>query len=510
MEPPALHRSALVRVLFAALLACLLAIQALFGAATPALAEANQSATTVTLKRITANELKTGEENKYLVTVTCSQVTTQVCVNNGTVTIEGIPEGWRWSITADEDLVEVSKEVPQVTLSDIGAAGASVGFYLYVTPPNETTPNGKTWNLQAILNYGDEGNSLESKPVETKAVAASEFHLYKEPVTPSSYPGGTAIWSIEAKTWGVDNKEYSQTGQHYPTKIEFTDTLPDGFTPVSIRALPGGQEVKYEIDENGKLTWTTKLGRYSGSSHEFAIYAEVDKDIDHGSYTNRVDAVATYLDKDGKEQHKSDDATAVVKVATMPKGGGEVSKYPHGLKMYDYKRAGIVRRDYSEADTSKRWNVSLTDRRHYDGGINGGWLGFVTGSYALSVSPTQDGVALGAHSDLYPLRQSYADNVPCQDGGASDGDFTYTPKNQNFSSKEKDDLCQDPAFHVTVVEVTTRHDDIPIEIPDGWAPMAILDDGSEVPLERIPDGGGEANSARRPKQGSRLRRFCGA
>ena len=496
MKSPALRRSAFARAIFAIILTCVLITQPLFGAGTPALAEPTEPKVTIALDRVTGDKLPTGSENKYAVTVTCEYMDASVsdkCLDDGTIDINGIPEGWTWKRTGQTYKTRVASPDPQLlTNVDGGKQGASWRYEFVVIPPNHTTPNNTSWKLTATLKSKNHEEGLNSAAVTTTAVAEKSLKVTKKTVRGSTWPGDTFRWIVKADPYKGNGRDL---GDHLPTKIEFTDILPEGFEVVGMK--------KNSVDFKGydynpktrELTWGYDQEYPDwGAKHipTFEILTTAQEDLQAGRHENKVTAVGTYREADGKLTTEVAEDDAEVTSGTRPEGRGVFYKNARGViyRSGDGVRHyadGIVPRSYRDARDAdwndKRLDYSL-DYDRLQPPTNGSpgekAKTLVEGTYTLGVNASQGGEALVADSPLYPLTLKYQDDVPCMDSGFVDDGYLYR-------SRTDGNLCQKPAFHVTAVEVAlSGFADNPSSIDVGdFTPVAVLNDGTEVNLDPL-------------------------
>lgn len=195
MKSPALHRSALLRGLCAIVLTCLLVTQPLLGGGVPALAEpeVDNSGISMTLARTTKDELPTGAQNIYEITVDCSYLdgtNREKCLEGGKIAIDGVPEGWKWKIHDNNPAIDHVTSENVIVFKDIGTEGGTFTISFEVTPPNYTTPNKTSWNLTAVLT-SESSSDVSSNTVTTTALATPSFTLSKYAVQRSSWVGNT-------------------------------------------------------------------------------------------------------------------------------------------------------------------------------------------------------------------------------------------------------------------------------------------------------------------------------
>ena len=482
MEPPALHRSALVRALFAIVLTCVLVTQPLFGGGLSAFAEPSEPKVRVSIERVSPEKVLSGAEAQYRVTVNCSVLATEEtekCLGNPTVVIDGIPRNWEWRVGENPNVLDTSRSPrTEVKVGEIGRAGGNLTFDLFVTPPNYTTPNGTEWKLSATV-FSDTEEKAKSDSVRTVAEAEANLNLTKESSQKSTWVGDTFHWWIRSDDRRADGKK---EGVYRSIRVEYVDTLPEGFEFVKVTNLSGDNLNESEYDYNPD---THELKIRSDAHRDFKVHTKVQPGVPQGEHENKVTATS-YFPENGRYQAPiTKTATAKVSVAGHPEGHGEISKSSIGMFFHDDSGRGtraIYRRSYKDARDSDWDGLSITTSPDYFGYSNNpdkqtqdSRRMFIAGAYQIHVWPKQGGTSLKPESNLFPLKQTIVDDVPCMDSGFVEDGFL-------FKSRTDGKLCQSPAFHVTAVQLRT-HTPGPDPEAGELKPIAVLTNGDKVPLD---------------------------
>ena len=491
MRSPDTLRPAFVRVFFAFLLSCILVVQSLLGGGLAALAEPATPKVEIQLERVTEDELPTGSQNRYRVTVKCSYLNGQEsednCLEGGEVKIDGVPEGWDVNIEGNPNLSFTNNGERSFGVKDIGKEGATVTAEFTVTPPNYVTPNETSWVLKATLEATKPEKTWETDVVKTTAVAAQKLEVEKKALQESTWIGDTVYWEIASD---IDSDTYGDLGIYRPAKIEYTDVLPVGFDVTEV--LHEGEPFEYKYDPaTRKLTWTLDglrdAGYHTHTVHKFEVHTKVSEaacEREPAPCTltaeNKVTAAAIYSENDVQEKP----ASATVTLADRLPSFGIISKKALGVtvKEGDQSRKGIFRRTYDDVqkgdwDGKKLWLESYEARNADNGNpLIGDRSSIAAGGYTVNVDVREGDAPIKDGSSLLPLTQSYEDNVPCMDPETTEKEFL-------FKSRTDGKPCQKPAFHVTAVEIS-RASGGSLDVGN-FTPVAVLTNGDEVPLEKL-------------------------
>ncbi|MCT1867707.1 DUF11 domain-containing protein, partial [Dermabacter sp. p3-SID358] len=373
-------------------------------------------------------------------------------------------------------------------LDTIGKEARVIETYVKVTPPNYVTPNNTSWDLKATLeSESPQGGHWETGVVKTTAVAAQKLNVKKNALQESTWIGDTVYWEIATE---IDNDKYGDLGIYRPSTITYTDVLPVGFDPVAMR-YEGKPFTDYTFDKaTRKLTWTLdglhEEERRSHAVPKFEIHTKVLPTACEGDPApctkeskNTVEALSTYSNNDTLDSS----AQATVTMAGRKSGElGTISKTSQGLHINggDETRKGIFRRSYKHAKDSdwdrRELRQSTEESRAAGDPLSDEKRSLVAGAYTVDVAVMQGGRPVKDGSNLLPLTQSYEDDVPCMDQGFVEEGFL-------FKSRTDGKLCQEPAFHVTAVEIS-RASDGSLDVGD-FAPVAVLNDKREVRLTKL-------------------------
>ena len=493
MKSPQVYRHAAVRVLLAMALACVLVMQSLLGGGLVALAEPATPNIEITLNRLTDDNQPTGFKNKYQVTVKCEYLNGQEseddCLTGGVLKFDGVPKDWNFEIGSSEQLSSVNSAGRTAIVKTIGKQGATFSFEVSVTPPNYVTPNNTSWDLTAALTSDQLKNPLKSETIHTNAVANRKLEVDKKALQESTWIGDTVVWQVAADI--NDGQKYKGLGVHRPLKVEFSDVLPTGFEPTEIRYA--GQKVEFTYDKNSrKLQWSVEgiqvpEPNKANDVYKFEVHTKVTSAACQGKpepcvgkSENAVTATAHY----NGAADLTADAKASVSLAGRPDSRGVISKTAVGVpvKVGDATRKGIFPLRYQDAN-DKNWDGKALwrtpqDAYAADDRLNGDRSSLVAGGYTVDVAVYEGSTPVKDGSSLLPLTLSYEDDVPCMDPATVQDGFLYT-------SRTDGKLCQRPAFHVTAVEIST---DAPGSLSVGdFVPVAVLTDGSRVPLTKLGD-----------------------
>ncbi|WP_226531034.1 DUF7927 domain-containing protein [Microbacterium paraoxydans] len=438
--------------------------------AQPAFAD-EDSTTSLTLTQVTPATQQSGTTFQYRLAYSCSNLNNVVCGEDPVITVPlgdaaDMPVSVAdssaiasWEVVGD-DLVITMNDLPE------GSAG-TIDFT--VTPPNRTTPNGTTWTLDAELTFGDGVTPGASAPasVTSTATASPSLSLVKSANGNFFRPGDTVVFQL---SWSCPQSG-AATGVENLTGLSIVDTLPAGLTYVSsspTAASVAGQQITIEVPQSG-LGFSCS----SGSATAVTVTATVDENVIDGTVlTNVAEATGTPLSGSPAVTANASDGITIVDQL----GAGEASKIGYGPVTHNVGDVGT-----------------------YDAGRGG----YLSGTYAgpwldrgIAADRTGDPIEAsgnevsGRVEAMYQLRvlmpvagleHAVIDPVPCQDGAAG----------PIYTSRDPGDLCQDPAFHATMVTARVYTGAGNVGVPVDHGLQARLTDGTLIDLEPGPVRAGE-------------------
>lgn len=431
----------------------------------PAAADEN-SITTLSLTQITAASQPSGSPFQYRLSYSCSNLDNVVCGEDPVITVS-LGDAAAMAVDVADSAAVVSWEVVgddlRIVLDDL-AEGSAGTIDFTVTPPNRTTPNGTSWTLDAELAFGDGVTPGASAPgsVASTATAAASLVVLKDASQRFQVPGGEISYDIR---WTCPQSGEARGVEDLRT-LTIVDTLPAGLTFVSsspAATAVNGQTIAIDVDPDD-LGSACRTGATSSS---VTIVATVDDDVTDGTVlTNTVTATGTPLS--GSPTVESTDDARITVVDQL--GAGEPSKSGYGP----------VTHEVGDPDS---W---YEDRGGYlSGTFPGAWLD--TGAAAV-----RDGQALTASELVYGVveamyglsvampgpgfEHAVVDPMPCTDSSAG----------PVYTSNEPGDLCQNMAFHPTMVTVRGSSSATTGGVDPDYLPRARLADGTVIDLEPGP------------------------
>jgi len=157
--------------------------------AAPASAEA---AAQVTITRLSAATIPSGNPASYNIAFSCSAVTDPDCINAAiTIPLDPANVGWSYSVSANPRVASAAVVGTDyvITLVSSVPAGSSSQLVLVVTPPNYTTPNGTTWSLLPTVAGSNFATAAAPAPAVSTASATFALAIDKEASSPFAVAG---------------------------------------------------------------------------------------------------------------------------------------------------------------------------------------------------------------------------------------------------------------------------------------------------------------------------------
>jgi uncharacterized repeat protein (TIGR01451 family) len=452
----------------------------------PVQAAPTQSAS-VTISPATQSH-NTGTPQTYSIALSCQGTGASACGPNTTVTI---PLDTRtnpsmtdpsWNYAATSGLAGLITSGPTVvgnnlviTLDDTTFVGGFSGtISLTATPPNDVTPNDTSWTVSPTVTGGNIDPVTADVPAQSTATAAPV-----PVITKTTTNGGTVFEAGQNVDYTISATcNLSASGSLQFENGSLVDDIPDGMTYVS--STPTATHTGSTLTWNFPDVASTPAGCAPGAAGTNTYHVTLQAPetappgaeqpvVNHATFSG-TGADAT--DPDGISV--STDATAPVQIVDGPStgpGAGYASISKTALAPLGEQVGG--------------------DETQYVSTYPGDWLpASSTPSYTVGAAAASFQATVG-----YGLVNSYqttvVDPLPCLDNASgniySSADYTAA-------------ACADPAFHPTVIEVTSAGFDAPnnglgAALNSSWRPQATLTDGSPLILD--PDGtvGPNASSA---------------
>lgn len=432
-----------------AAVAAVLAI--LVGVIAPTAANADASSSpTIAIEALTPSSQPSGTAFGYKVTYACSNINAAVCAAGPTLTIPlGAAAAWPVQVGASADIVSWAKEGGDLVihLLDLNE-GASGTIGITVTPPNRTTPNGTSWTLVPTMTFTDDTPTVSAPGVTSTATASQSLSAIKIADQTFAKPGDTVRFTL---SWFCGNG-VNQTGVEDLATLHLVDTLPAGLTYASSTpagAVVSGQTVAFDVSPAQMGVQCSSAGAQPVT---ISLAATVDAGVaDATVLTNALAVSGTTIS--GTALTGSASAKLTI-VRTLP--APTVTKAGYGP---------LIGLDGQQTAT-----------------FPGAWLGRGAANISSAVvnfsSATSASIEavyqLTVTMPTSGLQAAVVDPMPCTDNrnGAA------------YSSNAPGTLCQDPAFHPTIVSVygQTSDNSQNVGIPDAFIPQARLIDGTLISL----------------------------
>lgn len=344
--------------------------------------------------------------------------------------------------------------------------GDSQTIQLNVTPPNNVTPDGTTWQLEPTLEIDDDDVATAPTPAQGAASAEARISVSKVTHDGSSFvvKGRNVIYNVTARC-----NANGSSGNLYLKNGSLVDVLPAGLTFVSADPAPtsvAGQTLTWDYPNAASLPSGCAQG--ASGSRTYQIVASIDAGVtDLTELTNNVTFSGTPVGESTPATTSAPREITVLDEPPVGPGPGFVTKGSAGP--LNIAGAGYI------------------------GTYPGNWI--PSGNTPATNNPSS---AAGRYSIKvrYPasngFRSDIVDPMPCLDdqSGVSYPSSPVTGPSNAAGQPAIDDLCANPAFHPTVVRVETPS--LASAVADGWRPTGIRTNGSSFSLELVGSGNGSA------------------
>lgn len=442
-----------------------------------ALAHADGSSASVAIINDTNATVPTGQATEYTINFECSAVLLNSCGSNLVLTVpialtstntSGTADPSNWTFTAagtagspdfaplvtgqtGSTAVTVSYNAGVVTIplnSTSITPGQSLTVQLFVTQPDDTTPNNTTWTVDSSFSNGLSTVTAPT-PATGSASADPDLEVSKKTSNGASvYVAGSQVtYTITANC--ADN---GHDGNLYLNDGSLVDTLPAGLTYVSSNPTAtsvSGQTIAWNYASAtdvptgcsaggiGKNTYSLTVATPAGSASNFTNSVTLSGDAIDGSAetTTANTQISTIVSSPAPGSIPNFISKGAVAPLNIGGGGGNVGTYPG------------------------RWMDSANPTPQYS-------AGYAEASYKVAISYQSAGA----------FKTDVNDPVPCLDTSIiSDGVTT-------FASNAPGTLCQNPAFNPTVIEVTAGSLGQAANSASNWVPTITLENGTVVNL----------------------------
>ena len=353
-------------------------------------------------------------------------------------------------------------------------SGFSGSIFLVATPPNDVTPNHTSWSLSPTLTGGHIDPVTVPVPAASVATARPLLSLDKTVANGGSVflAGADISYNLAA------NCDTAAPGGLFLTDGSLVDQLPPGMTFVS--ASDGG------VFDSGTNTITWTFPDSASTPKGCAADAA-------GPNLFKVKVTAPTPAPPPAEEPLVNKATfsGTGPDATNPAGISESTNAQAAVQIVNTPPTGPGSPGYATiAKTSLAPLAENVSGNQYVGTYPGNWV-------PTSSSPTY---TVGAAAASFQARVHYnlvgtyetrvVDPLPCLDNANG---------NRYSSDAFNGAPCADPAFHPSVIEVTSAgfssSNGLGAAIAGGFRPEAVLSDGTTVPLSPNGSVGPNASSA---------------
>lgn len=424
----------------------------------------------------------TGSASSYTINFTCSDLNEDTCGDSIKIRIpldltSSNPEtpaitSWNYTTSSAISGLIQSREIVGgelvLTLDPSKVEpGDSQTIQLNVTPPNNVTPDGTTWELEPTLEIDAAAVATAPTPAKGAATAQARISVSKVTRDGSAFvvKGRNVVYNVTARC-----NANGSSGNLYLKNGSLVDVLPAGLTYVSATPAPtsvSGQTLTWDYPNASALPSGCAQG--AGGAQTYQIVASIDPSVtDLTELTNNVTFSGTPVGETTPAETSAPRKITVLDEPPVGPGPGFVTKGSVGP--LSIAGAGYI------------------------GTYPGNWVPGV-GNTPATNNPSS---AAGRFSIKvrYPasnaFRSDIVDPMPCLDD-KDDVSYQSSPVTGPTSSTGEptiDELCDNPAFHPTVVRVETPS--LAGAVSDGWRPTGVRTDGSTFLLNLVGSGSGSA------------------
>ncbi len=414
-----------------------------------------------------------GTPTNYTINFNCSAVGATSCGDDPTITIpisdvspaSADPDSWTYSASSGVNGLILSQEYDPATNSyvihldpDKVHPGVSYTINFSVTQPNNVTPDGTTWSIDPSFKTSDLLPTHADTPATGEATAEAKIAVSKDTNDGGSVyvVGNQVIYNITARC-----NAGGASGNLYLTKGSLVDTLPPNETFVSATPTPTSVDtgstpntVTWDYPDSQSLPAGCSADGTGTTTYQLVV--ELDPNTpNNSSVDNSVTFSGTPIHTVVPKQTTADKIiTAITKSPSSP-GNGFIGKSALGpLNIPNYGFVGTYAGHWITPANPRPANAP----------------GSAEGEYRVTIS--------------YPASRAFetaiADPVPCLDNKSGVVYSSNTPSGDIGDPASVDNLCQNPAFNPTVVQVNSAS--LPQAAAGGWTPTGIRPDGSSFQL----------------------------
>jgi uncharacterized repeat protein (TIGR01451 family) len=431
--------------------------------------------------RATNSPQLSGSPVNYVINVQCSAVlggedcgeepTIRIPLDEGTIPPMGAGE-WKIAATGQPGLIVKQEQVGSeyvIVLRDGIQPGSSSAVQLSVTPPNGTTPDETSWELQPTLESSD--ITLVQAPEPAPGEAEAETKLT---VTKDTSDGGAVYVSGNTVTYDITARCNAgfPSGSLYMTDAKLVDDLPPEATfvsadpePTTAPAVGSTGQIVWEFENPGTMPPGCVEG--AGGTANYQVVVEIPATVPNNTVlTNTVTLSGTPI---GGAEIEEKDEKELTAISTPPANPGE----------FIAKSAAAP--------------LNIPDEK---GGER--FLGTYAGHWITPTNPTPSSANNAAEGHYtvevnYPASRAFetdlVDPMPCL-GEKNGVEYPSMPVEGDVEGPASAPVCSEPAFHPTVVGVTSAS--MPTAVAENWTINLIPIVG---PAVAIPASSSEGTSA---------------
>jgi uncharacterized repeat protein (TIGR01451 family) len=414
----------------------------------------------------------TGQASTYTINFTCSAVVGNSCGSDPTITIPldvtssnpATPDPSTWSYSTASTITglitsqQVVGENLVITLNESALqAGQSDTIELSVTPPNNITPDGTTWQIEPSFQTDSIASVSAATPAEGAASAGAMLSVTKNTNDGGSVyvVGNNVIFNITARC-----NAGGATGNLYLTNGSLIDALPPELTfvsatpaPTTMPAVGSSGNIEWDYPTAGSLPAGCASG--AGGTTAYTVVAQLAAGTPNNtSLTNNATFQGTPLGETTPQS--ASDPKQITAITSSPGDAGtflsKTAVGPLSIPTFGY-----------DATYAGNWITPINPRPSTSPGS-------AEGMYTINIA--------------YPASRAFttdlADPVPCLDTHSGVVYSSNTPAGAINGAGSIDNLCQHPAFNPTAVRVNSAS--LASAIADGWTPIAIEPNGDTFPL----------------------------
>jgi uncharacterized repeat protein (TIGR01451 family) len=416
-----------------------------------------------------------GQPSTYTINFTCSAVVGNSCGANPTITIPldvsssnpatPDPSTWAYSTASTIPGLVTSQQVVGgnlvITLDETKLqAGQSDTLQLSVTPPNNITPDGTTWQILPSFQTDDIPAVTALTPAEGAATAMARLSVAKNTNDGGSVyvVGNNVIFNVTARC-----NPGGATGNLFLTQGSLVDNLPPELTFVSATPAPSAAPT---VGTSGPITWnypdagSLPAGCAAGAAGttNYTVTAQLAPGTPNNtSLTNSATFSGTPI---GTTTPQTSTAPRTLTAITTSPGDAANFLSKSSLGPLSIPGFGF------DATYAGNWITPINPRPSPNPGS-------AEGEYTVNIR--------------YPASRAFttdlADPVPCLDSHSGVVYSSNTPSGAINGAASIDNLCQHPAFNPTAVRVNSASLANAIN-NDAWTPIGIRPNGTTFNLTR--------------------------